>query len=356
MSVAGVDSVTLMQNEEPRVMHRGCATGCRDISCLTELFRHSRASLVTSLGLTKCLVCYAATQMVSSLLLYESNRWLPNPQYLYIDFALIMLPVLLFAGTSPSLRDLSSQVPAKSLIDLRQLPSMLVQIVLIVVGQWLALVIAQHQPWFQASSLDTIEQAIASDEDYAVFALSLFQYLSLFVIFAPGSPHVRPVWTNIALMFWLVTMTIASSVIILHAPDQLQVLLQMKLAPVFDFRLAIFSLALLYFIASMIVQYLVQYMCNRIVTRCRKTTHRSAAPLADSVELNVLYNPGLLPPFAGYWHRFRCVQALSVFVYCHVLVNTTLSLLYAGLVEELVGVRALVEGHLMGDFINFLLP
>ena len=166
---------------------------------------------------------------------------------------------------------------------------------------------AQHQPWFQNYPLyyhhftvSTSPASVfgrwiaASDENYAVFSLSLFQYLGAFVVFSPGPPHIRRIWTNFGPLLSLLLSTIVSLVIVLNPPQWLEAWMKLKMAPEFEFRLAILSLAVFCFLLSLAFEFLVGY-CFQNCSQARPTApYHSNLNLirnnTSSVALNILYN------------------------------------------------------------------
>lgn len=104
---------------------------------------------------------------------------------------------------------------------------MLFQLLLIVVTQYFAVIMAEHQPWFERTVQKTNwtdDSFTLSDENYAVYSLSLFQYLNLFILFSSGAPHLRRIWTNLGLTFYLLTLAIFCSVIVLEHLNNLKCL------------------------------------------------------------------------------------------------------------------------------------
>lgn len=138
---------------QERVQRGPISSNCRKITCVGQLLRQSRAALVGSLGITKVMICYAIARLTSALLLYGSSSS-PIVQSVFVDLALVMLPTALYGWTRPSLGLLSDRLPAKSLLNSKELMSLTFQLVLIIVGQSIALIMAQHQPWFESSPVN----------------------------------------------------------------------------------------------------------------------------------------------------------------------------------------------------------
>ncbi len=287
-----VACLTLTPEDERQVLHRDLCSN-RSINSIQELLGQSRASLVASLGASKLLVCYAAARLTSTLLLYDNPP--PAIQTLFIDLALVMAPLALFGCTRASNGPLSKKMPSKSIARPKEIISVFAQLSLVVASQCCALIMAQHQPWFERTSLRTNwteDPVTSSDENYAVYSLSLFQYINLFVLFSSGPPHLRRIWTNLGLSLYLVALSILCAVIVLEPPEQLKLFMGLKTPPVFDFRLALLSLAIIYIFTSFGVQCLIDY-CSIPACSCRCSSNSAAnegTPL-NSVNVNVLYRP-----------------------------------------------------------------
>lgn len=282
--------LTLAPYDERQVLHRDLCCD-RSISSVGQLLGHCRASLVSSLGISKLMVCYAASRLTSTLLLYDNPP--PAIQTLYVDLALMMAPTLLYGCTQARNQPLSTKMPARSIAHPKEILSVLVQLLLVIGGQCFALVMAQHQPWFETIASNSTEGPIISDENYAVYSLSLFQYLSLFVIFSSGTPHLRRIWSNLGLTLYLVTLTVFCCVMVLEPPEQLKMFMGLKTPPVFDFRLAVLSLAIIYIFSSLGVQYLIDYFTIFSCSSCRGSSRSSpdmGTPL-QAVNVNVVYRP-----------------------------------------------------------------
>ena len=236
------------------------------------------------------MVCYAAARLTSTLL-YDTS---PVIQQLFVDLLLVMLLTVAF-GSIKANNMLSKRLPTQSIGSPREITSVIAQLVIIVVGQWGALMMAQHQPWFEPSNshFNSTDISVSTDENYAVYSLSLFQYLTIFLVFSAGPPHRRRIWTSPFLIFLLVGLSVLCSVMILEPPIQLQQFMSLKLPPIFDFRLAIFSLAIVSFFTSSGLQFLIDYLP---LPKCRRSqSARSLSPHETPLEsINVLYRPSSL--------------------------------------------------------------
>ena len=291
-STAPVTYLTLTPQDLRQGLHQDL-TSDRCISSISKLLTQSRATLSKCLGMIKVMVCYSIARLTSTILLYN------NPssaiQTLYIDLALIMAPALLFGNTQANGQPLSKRIPARSIAHPKEALSLLAQIILIISSQYVALIMAKHQPWFESSQMRSSNVTeggpVLSDENYAVYSVSLFQYLSFFVIFSSGPPYLRRIWTNLGLLLYLVCFTVFCCVIVLVPPAQLEAFMGLRLPPIFDFRLALLSVAIIYLFTSFGVQYLIEYFAIKSCCRSSRPSSLVTGTPLHNVNVNVLYRP-----------------------------------------------------------------
>jgi cation-transporting P-type ATPase 13A2 len=118
-----------------------------DISCVPEVVREGRASLVTSFSCFKYMSLYSAIQFTSVSFLYASASNLGDFQFLYIDLLLI-LPIAIFMGWAGPYPRLSRKRPTASLVSRKVLTPLLGQIAICVLLQFIGFVAVQRQPWY----------------------------------------------------------------------------------------------------------------------------------------------------------------------------------------------------------------
>jgi len=251
--------LTLAPNEEQRVLYRGVVSSSSNINCIVDLLLECRSSLVGSLDICKSFICYALARVASILFLNRGTCGIHRVQSIFIDFGLIALPTLVF-GRTPSEGVLSSRIPAASVRNVTQMMGIIVQVVFIVAGQWIGLELTQQQSWFEKGSKK--EETCGSYEDYVVFSISIFQYLSLFLIFSSGPPHRQRIWKNCYLSLVLLVMTVSSIVLVLQPLDCFRIWMEMKLPPIFSFRMQLVALAFVYLLCSLVAQYLIDFCAN----------------------------------------------------------------------------------------------
>ncbi|CAN7985648.1 unnamed protein product [Ixodes hexagonus] len=171
-----------------------------NISCVPTLIKEGRAALVTSFGILKYMACYSMTQFTSVLILFSLYSNLTDLEFLYIDLFLITLFAALFGRTEPH-PVLHKRPPPSSLMGITPLASILSQIVLVIVTQIFGLITLWGQPWYRPhvafDSSNRDEEELQCHDNYAVFAVSAFQYITLAVIFSRGRPYRKSILSNL---------------------------------------------------------------------------------------------------------------------------------------------------------------
>ena len=90
---------------------------------------------------------------------------------------------------------LNRKPPPSSLIGITPLSSIALQILLVAFIQVIAIVIVWQQYWYRPH-VTADPDDLASHDNYAVFASSVFQYITLSVVFSKGAPYRKPIYTN----------------------------------------------------------------------------------------------------------------------------------------------------------------
>ena len=56
--------------------------------------------------------------------------------------------------------------------------------------------IVKEQPWYQPHVANADDDDLASHDNYALFASSVFEYITLAIVFSKGKPYRQPLYTN----------------------------------------------------------------------------------------------------------------------------------------------------------------
>ncbi|KAF2457334.1 hypothetical protein BDY21DRAFT_39066 [Lineolata rhizophorae] len=187
-----------------------------DISCVPEVIREGRASLVTSFTCFKYMSLYSAIQFTSVSFLYATASNLGDFQFLYIDL-LVILPIALAMGWTAAYPILSTKPPTASLMSRIVLIPLLGQIAICVLIQAVAYKTVQSQPWFKAPQLDKDKSNSKNSENTALFLVSCYQYILSAIVLNIGPPYRQPMRTNMPLMI-AILLTFLVSTYMLFAP------------------------------------------------------------------------------------------------------------------------------------------
>ncbi|XP_071454972.1 polyamine-transporting ATPase 13A3-like [Hetaerina americana] len=256
-----------------------------NISCVPRVIREGRAALVTSVGVFKYMAAYSLTQFVSVMLLQSIESNLTDTQFLYIDLFLITLSASFFGRTEAAEGGpLSPQAPLASLLSAPPIISLAAQVVTVIIAQTAVFLMTQGDVFSQLlapqSNVNaTISPAEASNwhgnstspvgyedvewapkENYAVFTVSVFQYIILAAVFSKGAPHRKSLPSNRGLLVSLGAATVCSVILTLCPPDWLAASLQLKIPVSNASRLISLGFAFANLIIAIGIETLVDYM------------------------------------------------------------------------------------------------
>lgn len=100
-------------------------------------------------------------------------------------------------GRTEAYKLLDRKPPPSSLIGITPLSSIGLQVLLVALIQVIAIITVWQQTWYkphEPGAEDT--ENLASHDNYAVFAASVFQYITLAVVFSKGSPYRKAIYSN----------------------------------------------------------------------------------------------------------------------------------------------------------------
>jgi cation-transporting P-type ATPase 13A2 len=193
------------------------------------------------------MTAYSLCQFISVMLLYDTSTTLTGFHSLYIDLFLICPLSTVFGYTDPHPGPLYKRPPFMSLLSPSPIGSLLIQTALIGLFQRLSMVVLKQQDWLitymEQHNITGLETGLyACHENYAVFSVSMFQYVVLALAYANGWPYRKAFYTN----FWLVGALVVSTGFALYAmiePDPtIRDWLELEMLP-FDFRMIILGLS-----------------------------------------------------------------------------------------------------------------
>ncbi|CAG2108240.1 unnamed protein product, partial [Medioppia subpectinata] len=235
-----------------------------NISCIPILIREGRASIVTSFGILKYMALYSLTQFFSVIILYTFYSNLTDKEFLYEDLFLITLFVTLcktmtielfhlmseLVGRTEAFDQLNRKPPPSSLIGITPLSSIALQILLVAFIQVIAIVIVWQQYWYRPHKTSDPED-LKSHDNYAIFASSVFQYITLSVVFSKGAPYRRPIYTNRLFTTSLVAMSALSAYLVIYPADSIAEFLELDVEAIpLNFRVLMVLLSIAHFILA----------------------------------------------------------------------------------------------------------
>lgn len=252
-----------------------------DIICVSRVLREGRAALSTSFGVFKFMISYSLTEFFSVAFLYYFDSNLTDFQFLYIDVALIVNFAFFFGMTEAYSGKLCKIPPLTSLLGLIPLLSLVGQLCLIGVGQYLSYYALTLFPWYVRHTYEGKEENECW-ENYAIYAISMFQYITLAIVFSHGSPYRKSVITNRQLMVSVLIMTGLCVYIALSPAEWLASFLQLRMPKDVLLSYVIIAIASMYFVIALFFErVIIEYFMERKQfipsflkeKRVRKTPH-----------------------------------------------------------------------------------
>ncbi|XP_068624678.1 probable cation-transporting ATPase W08D2.5 [Battus philenor] len=233
-----------------------------DVTCVAHILREGRAALTTSFGVFKFMIAYSLTEFLSVAFLYYFDSNLTDFQFLFIDVALIVNFAFFFGMTEAYTGRLCKIPPLTSLLGIVPLMSLIGQMILIAIAQYLSFLAITQFPWYERHTYEG-DDANECWENYAIYTISMFQYIILAIVFSHGAPYRRSVITNKHLMISAVIMTAICIYITVSPAKWLAEFLQLKmpkdsLMAYIVLALASFNFVLALFFERIIVQFFME--------------------------------------------------------------------------------------------------
>lgn len=183
-----------------------------EISCVLDVIKEGRLSLVTSFSCFKYMSLYSAIQFVTVTILYQRGTNLGDFQFLYIDLFLI-LPLAIFMSWSKPFDHVVVKRPTANLVSPKVLIPLLCHIVVILVFQVLLWFFVQRQPWYIRPQPSNDDDDVKSSDNTMLFLFSNFQYILNAVVLSSGPPYRAPMHENKPFLVNLVLAVLLSTVI-----------------------------------------------------------------------------------------------------------------------------------------------
>lgn len=225
-----------------------------NISCTIKVIKEGRAALTTSFGVFKFMLCYSLTEFTSCILLYAIDSNLTSIEFLFIDICLVLNFATSF-GNARAYDTLHNKPPMTSLLSFIPLVSMTLFMLMVILSQIAAFYVIQMFSWFTPFKSDPNNTTFYSSyENYAVFSVSMFQYIIMAVAFSKAKPYRKSMFTNYIFLASLLIMTAVCCYMTLDPAQWIVDVLEIKLPPAYDGRVACIIIAVLTFLVCIFVE------------------------------------------------------------------------------------------------------
>ncbi|RLU24127.1 hypothetical protein DMN91_004336 [Ooceraea biroi] len=234
-----------------------------NISCVLTVIREGRAALVTSFGIFKYMAAYSLTQFISVMLLYSIESNLTDIEFLYIDLFIISLFAFFFGRTQAYEGPLVKMAPLNSLISTSPILSLITQLLIVAIFQYMSLWHVQQMPWFVPFNATVAENKddVGCLENYTVFIVSSMQYIILAVAFSKGPPYRKSLFTNYGLLSSFVILSLFSIYLAVCPFKKLVDWFELVLPDDLGFRFILVGYGVMNFVISLLIEYLfVEYL------------------------------------------------------------------------------------------------
>lgn len=253
-----------------------------DIRCVPIVIREGRAALVTSFGVFKYMAGYSLTQFTTVLLLYWLATNLTDFQFLYIDLFLITVFAVFF-GYTDAAEQLCPKPPPIRLLSLSSVASIVGMLTIIGLFQAFTFVFVTTQPWFVPYSIPEgdDDETKVSMQGTAVFFVSIYQYITLAIVYSTGFPYRKPIFNNRLLCASLVILSAICVYITLNPPTFVINFLELDPIPYLGFRLLLLTIAVLsgvlcYLYETWVIDYLLMTVRERWMKERRALSDRDS--------------------------------------------------------------------------------
>lgn len=166
-----------------------------EISCVLDVIREGRSSLVTSFSCFKYMSLYSAIQFITVSILYKTGTNLGDFQFLYIDLFLI-LPLAIFMSWSKPFSQIVIKRPTANLVSPKVLIPLCCHILVILLFQVALWLLVQDEPWY-IKPIPGSDDAVQSSDNTVLFLFTNFQYILIAIVLSTGPPYREPMTKNI---------------------------------------------------------------------------------------------------------------------------------------------------------------
>lgn len=188
-----------------------------DISCVLDVIKEGRASLVTSFACFQYMTLYSAIQFISITILYGRGSNLGDFQFLYIDLFLIV-PIAIFMSWSKPFDKIVKKRPSANLVSPKILVPLLVDILIVLLFQAVPWIIVQHKPWYIKPVIGN-DDTVQSSDNTVLFFISNFQYILIAIVLSVGPPYREKMSKNIGFIIDIALSVLVSVLLMFLSPE-----------------------------------------------------------------------------------------------------------------------------------------
>lgn len=242
-----------------------------NISCVPEVIREGRGALVTSFGVFKFMICYSLTQFTSIIILCGIDSYMSNAQFLFIDLFLALNFSSLFGLTKAWDEYLSRKPPMSSLLNFIPMASITFQMLLIILFQTISYNHVKTYDWFVPFVFKTSrENYVTCYETYAIFCMSMFQYITLAIVFSKGKPYRKQLYTNIYFLSSILITTCICAYVTVTPADWIISVLEFQMPPNVNFSLVVLAMGVANLLVALFFEdILVETFLKKVLLRKR---------------------------------------------------------------------------------------
>lgn len=190
-----------------------------EISCVLDVIKEGRASLVTSFSCFQYMSLYSAIQFISVSILYKEGSNLGDFQFLYIDLALI-IPIAIFMSWSKPYSKIVKKKPTANLISGKIIIPLLGSIFILFLGQFTIwkVIKNQHFSWY-IPPVPGNDDEVQSTDNTTLFFYANFQYILIALMLTVGPPYREPANKNVPFIITIVVTIVISIILMTINPE-----------------------------------------------------------------------------------------------------------------------------------------
>ncbi|KAH3898889.1 related to Vacuolar cation-transporting ATPase YPK9 [Saccharomycodes ludwigii] len=166
-----------------------------EISCVLDLIREGRASLVTSFACFQYMSLYSAIQFITITILYGRGSNLGDFQFLFIDLFLIVPLAVTMSWSKPYLGPIVKKRPSANLVSRKIIFPLVSNMIIVLVFQLIPWALIQDMKWYIKPVVGD-QDTVNSSDDTVLFYVSNFQYIMIAVVLSLGPPYREPMMKN----------------------------------------------------------------------------------------------------------------------------------------------------------------